>query len=402
MATAERSGFQKVANSKDLKEGGLLAVDVKDKRIVLARVSGNVYAMDAVCSHEGGPLEDGTLTGYELKCPWHYAVFDVRSGKVSDQTVWATSLSSYPVRVDERSGDILLLLEEKKQQDEAAKQKGADKKDDMEESERKYYEQEERNAGTNKLELELLSKHKTQGTDMMTFKLTRGAMNFKAGQFAFFKLDGVTGDSKGPIRHFSIASSPTESEYLLISTRIRDTPYKQKLASLSDGTKIVTWGPQGEFVLQEDKPAVFLSGGIGVTPFRSMIKYATDKKLPTKIVVFDSNRNAQNILYKEEFDTWAQENNNLKIIYTITDEEDRNQNEKGGKQPSASSTASWKGERGRIDKAMVEKYLKKEELASSIFYICGPPGMLKAMQDLLKKELNIPKERIKVEEFTGY
>jgi nitrite reductase/ring-hydroxylating ferredoxin subunit len=96
----EMPTFQKVANIKDLKESRLLRVDIEDKPIVLAMVQENVYAMDAVCSHEGGPLEDGSLEGYELKCPWHYALFDVRNAKVSEQTVWATDLQSYSVKVD--------------------------------------------------------------------------------------------------------------------------------------------------------------------------------------------------------------------------------------------------------------------------------------------------------------
>jgi nitrite reductase/ring-hydroxylating ferredoxin subunit len=109
MMTDER-GYQKVASKNDLKEGGLLRVEPNGKPIVLAIVSGKVYAMDAVCSHEGGPLEDGTLQGYELKCPWHYAIFDVRNAKVSEQTVWATDLQPYPVKVDQTTGDILVGL----------------------------------------------------------------------------------------------------------------------------------------------------------------------------------------------------------------------------------------------------------------------------------------------------
>lgn len=236
--------------------------------------------------------------------------------------------------------------------------------------------------------LELLSKEKLQETDIMTFKLSRGPVNFAAGQYAFFKLDGVSGDSKGPVRHFSIASSPTEQD-LIISTRIRDTPYKQKLASLQEGAKIVAWGLQGEFVLHDDnsKPAVFLSGGIGVTPFRSMVKYATDKRLAVKITVFDSNKNVQNILYKDEFDKWAGHNGNFKVVYTLTDEPE---------------SSGWAGERGRIGKEMIGKYLSDDEVAKAVYYICGPPGMLKAMQKLLQDDLQIPRERMRIESFTGY
>jgi nitrite reductase/ring-hydroxylating ferredoxin subunit len=106
----EESGFQKVANKMDINEegGGLLGVELEGNNIVLAMINGQVFAMDAVCSHQGAPLEEGTLEGFNLTCPWHYAVFDVRNGKVSDRTVWAKNQTSYPVKVDQSTGDILV------------------------------------------------------------------------------------------------------------------------------------------------------------------------------------------------------------------------------------------------------------------------------------------------------
>ena len=187
----------------------------------------------------------------------------------------------------------------------------------------------------------------------------------------------------------------------MFSTRIRDSPYKKRLSTLERGAKVKVRGPEGKFVLHEDysKPAVFLSGGIGVTPFRTMIKYATDKQLPVKIIMFDSNRNQDNILFKKEFDDWASINKNLKIIYTISEKDQHDQSSSS----SLSRASYWKGEYGRIDKAMILKHIEDNNiLNNSIFYICGPPGMLKAMQILLQEELEIPKERIKIEEFTGY
>ena len=186
----------------------------------------------------------------------------------------------------------------------------------------------------------------------------------------------------------------------MFSTRIRDTPYKRRLSTLEKGTKVKVRGPEGQFVLHQDysKPAVFLSGGIGVTPFRSMIKYATDMQLPVKIIMFDSNKDRNNILFKKEFDDWASINKNLKIIYTISEEKEEQHNE----QSPLSTANEWKGEYGRIDKAMILKYVDTNVLNNSIFYICGPPSMLKSMQALLQEDLEIPKERIKVEEFTGY
>jgi glycine betaine catabolism B len=251
-----------------------------------------------------------------------------------------------------------------------------------------------------KFQPKLLEKISHHGTDTISFRFARSDeqqnyyLNYKAGQYSVVDL-GTKEDPEGPVRSFTIASSPTEKDFILISTRIRDTLFKKKLASLDLGTLVKITAPMGKFVLPDDhtKSVVFLSGGIGVTPFRSMVKYATDKQLPLKITVFDSNRDQDNILYKKEFDECVSENKNLKIIYTITDE----------RQGSSSiPNDGWKGERGFINKAMLVKYLSTDQLDNSIFYICGPPGMLKAMQKLLQDDLHIPKERIKIEEFTGY
>ena len=175
------------------------------------------------------------------------------------------------------------------------------------------------------------------------------------------------------------ASSPTE-EFILISTRIRDSAYKKRLDSLQIGTSVRVRGPQGKLTLHEDhsKPAIFLSGGIGVTPFRSMIKYATDRNLPIKIIMFDSNRNLQNILFRKDFDKCAGTNKNLKIIYTITEEENKTQGN------------TSQGEKGRVDIAMLKRYLNSDDVEKSIFYICGPPAMVKSMQDILGANLQIP------------
>ena len=418
-----KDGHQKVANKKDLREGGLLKVEPQGKPIVLSMVDGKVYAMDAVCSHEGGPLEDGTLDKYNLTCPWHYAIFDVRNAKVSDQTVWATDLDSYQVEVDEESGDIYVNLE--------AGEKGKDKistqpsaKEEVPETTQQLQEQRRKQDDSGKpshFNLRLLEKQKVDGTDIMSFKFAKldeegqqqqqgqngkKRLEYSAGQFAFFDIGGVYNDPEGPIRHFTITSSPTE-DFIMISTRIRDTPYKKRLSSLEENTTIVkVRGPEGKFTLHEDhsKPAVFLSGGIGVTPFRSMIKYATNKQLPVKIVMFDSNRNQTNILYKKEFDECADINKNLKLVYTITEEEGGEEQpaQTSSSSPSYSKPVAWNGERGRIDKAMLTRYLSDNDITNSIFYICGPPGMVKAMQNLIQNELQIQKENIKIEEFTGY
>jgi glycine betaine catabolism B len=369
--------FVKVADVKDIQPSQMKEVEVNGENICVANVEGKYYAIGSICTHEGGPLADGTLEGYEVECPWHNSKFDIRTGQVTNPPA-SEPEPAYEIKVD---GNNILI-----------KTQGKSKSPPQ-------------------IELTLLEKDKIEGTDVTSFKFSKqndqgggagseGAedktppLNYTAGQFAFFDIGGVYDDPKGPIRHFTISSSPTEN-FIMFSTRIRDSPYKKRLSTLEEGARINVRGPEGQFVLHEDysKPAVFLSGGIGVTPFRSMIKYATDKQLPLKIVMFDSNRNRENILFKKEFDNWATVNKNLKVIYSISDDE---------QQQSSSAANDWKGEYGRIDKAMILKYLDINMLNNSIFYICGPPSMLKAMQSLLQDNLEIPKERIKVEEFTGY
>jgi ferredoxin-NADP reductase/nitrite reductase/ring-hydroxylating ferredoxin subunit len=365
--------FVKVADTKDILPSHMKEVQVDGENICVANIDGKYYAIGSICTHEGGPLADGTLESFEVECPWHGSKFDVRTGEVTSPPA-SEPEPTYQIKVD---GNNVLIKKRDKSK-------------------------------PSQLELTLIKKDKVEGTDVMSFKFSnqndqvqdKPLIDYTAGQFAFFDIGEVYNDPKGPIRHFTISSSPTEN-FIMFSTRIRDSPYKKRLSTLERGAKVKVRGPEGKFVLHEDysKPAVFLSGGIGVTPFRTMIKYATDKQLPVKIIMFDSNRNQDNILFKKEFDYWASINKNLKIIYTISEKDQHNQSSSS----SLSRASYWEGEYGRIDKAMILKHIEDNNiLNNSIFYICGPPGMLKAMQTLLQEELEIPKERIKIEEFTGY
>src|ERR671918_1763664 len=294
--------FVKVANAKDVPPSQMKEVEVNGESICVANVEGKYYAIGSICTHEGGPLADGTLEGYEVECPWHNSKFDVRTGEVTSPPA-SEPEPAYEVKVD---GNNILI-----------KTQGKGKSPPQ-------------------IELTLLEKDKIEGTDVTSFKFSKQngqgggegedkttSLSYTAGQFAFFDIGRVYNDPKGPIRHFTISSSPTEN-FIMFSTRIRDSPYKKRLSTLEKGTKVKVRGPEGQFVLHQDSTnsAIFLSGGIGVTPFRSMIKYATDMQLPVKIIMFESNRNRNNILFKKEFDEWASQNKNVKIVYTITEEEE--------------------------------------------------------------------------------
>src|SRR5215216_782548 len=153
-------GYQKLANKKDFQgDNRLVRVELNGKPIVLSTVNGKVYAIDAVCSHEGGPLEDGSLEGYELKCPWHYAIFDVRNPKVLEETVWATDLKSYSVKVDEVSGDIMVSPEPKSPETAIQNERSTT-----------TVPKEAKKQSGSYSGLTLTKKQELEGTDIMTFK----------------------------------------------------------------------------------------------------------------------------------------------------------------------------------------------------------------------------------------
>src|SRR3989338_5302529 len=149
-----------------------------------------------------------------------------------------------------------------------------------------------------------------------SIKIQKDNFDYKPGQYVQMELE--TGDEEN-IHPLSIASSPTE-DFLMFSTKISNSTFKQELFSLKVGDKLKIKGPMGVFVLNENaKNIVFLGGGIGITPFRNMIKYASDKRLPMKLTLLYSNKTPADIVYRNEWTLLEKQNKNLKVVNTITD-----------------------------------------------------------------------------------
>jgi len=236
-----------------------------------------------------------------------------------------------------------------------------------------------------------LKERKQVAEDTMAFyfDLKGNEFTFKAGQFAKFTLiDPPKTDEEGNSRSFSIASSPTDTGYLMVTTRMRDTAFKNSLKEVPIGTEVQVMGPMGPLTLHSDteRPAVFLAGGIGITPFRSMIEWSTKTKSGHKIYLFYANRTEALIAFKEEFEQWAEENPNLKLIFAID---------------STEASSDWKYSVGRINAELLKKHISPEDLESAIYYSAGPPGMVNAMRSLLE-EMKIDELHIKTEDFEGY
>ncbi len=210
-----------------------------------------------------------------------------------------------------------------------------------------------------------------------------------AGQYFYFTIPKLKfPDPRGATRHFTTSSSPSEDGLLRLTTRIRkESGYKQTLNTYKVGQVIEAEGPNGTFVLDEKESGdnVFVAGGIGVTPFRSMIKYAIDKNLDTKIALVYSNSIPEEIAFYEEFNEWAKMWPNLKLFVTVSHPEE--------------SKNKWSGLTGRVDEDLIKK--AAEGLDNPTYWLCGPPGMIDAMEELVVK-IGIKDDRIRTEKFTGY
>ena len=152
-------------------------------------------------------------------------------------------------------------------------------------------------------------------------------------------------DAEGNTRTFTIASAPHEKG-LMVATRMRDTAFKRVLKVMPVGTAVQTESPSGDLTLHRDtaRTAVFLSGGIGITPFRSIALAAAGEHLPHRIFLFYSNRRPEDAAFLAELQTLENENPNYKLIASMTEME--------------KSHRPWHGETGVIDKEMIARHLK--------------------------------------------
>ena len=210
---------------------------------------------------------------------------------------------------------------------------------------------------------------------------------FKAGQYLDMTLlDPPETDAEGNIRSFSIASGPDE-DTLMIATRMRDTAFKRVLKTMPPGSAVKIEGPSGSLTLHNKvtRTAVFLAGGIGITPFRSIVFRAAKEKLPHRIFLFYSNRRPEDAPFLDELQALEQENPNYKLVASMTE--------------AAKSHQSWHGEVGRIDREMLVRHLK--DAASPIYYIAGPPAMVKGLRTMVN-QAGIDDDDIRTEEFDGY
>jgi ferredoxin-NADP reductase len=233
-----------------------------------------------------------------------------------------------------------------------------------------------------------LESSETVAEGTMAFHFAKPAgFAFKPGQSMNVSLiEPPETDAKGNARTFSIVSAPHESE-LVIATRMRDTAYKRVLKAMPAGGRLSLRGPAGLFTLDpaDSRPAVFLAGGIGVTPFASMLREAAHSGLARDLWLFYSNRRPEDAAFLDELMTLPKRNPKIHFVGTMVEMD--------------KSTRGWSGDRGFLDRAMLERHLKS--LAGNVYYIAGPPGLVEAMQKMLTGS-GVAEDAIHTDEFIGY
>jgi len=207
-----------------------------------------------------------------------------------------------------------------------------------------------------------------------------GAPEFKAGQFLSVMLQ----NDKKLRKYFSISSSPTEEYYLEFTKKITQSDFSRALDNLKAQDEITIQYPFGKFILDESFSKIaFLSGGIGITPIRSICKYAADKELGVDIVLVYSNRSVRDIVFKDDFDALQKSYPLLRVAHVLCESE-----------------LGFKCTVGLINSGVIKNEIP--DYRERKFYLCGPPQMVEAMRKMLAGELGVSGEKIITENFQGY
>jgi len=224
-----------------------------------------------------------------------------------------------------------------------------------------------------------------KGTLLVVFDLLGEEVDFRPGQYFWVTLlDPPFDDEKGPRRHISAVTSPNERGVLGLCTRLRDSAFKRSLVELPIVGEAEVEEPKGTFLLPEDtnQRYVFLAGGIGITVFRSMLRYIAEEQLPHRVTLVYSNRDRESAPFLDELAELERSQDWLHVVLTMTDD------------------PGWDGELRRIGPELLRDQLGAE-LGSFRYLLAGPPGMVEGVAEQLRWA-GVPDEQIASERFSGY
>jgi ferredoxin-NADP reductase len=221
-------------------------------------------------------------------------------------------------------------------------------------------------------------------TLMVVFDLLGEEVDFVPGQYFWVELpDRGYHDERGLRRHISIVTSPNQRGVLGLATRLRESAFKHTLAQLEVGDEVSVEEPKGDFQLPEDtsKEYVFIAGGIGITVFRSMLRYIAEENLPHRVTLVYSNRDRESTAFLDELQELEQRIEGLRIVLTMTDDQ------------------SWEGDTRRIDAEFLRELLG--DLGGYTYLVAGPPAMVNSVADSLESA-GVREEQVLRSRFAGY
>jgi ferredoxin-NADP reductase len=224
-----------------------------------------------------------------------------------------------------------------------------------------------------------------KGTLLVTFDLQGEEVDFQPGQYFFVTLPDVGHqDERGLRRHITVVTSPNERGVLGLATRMRDSAFKRTLSELPVGTEVDVEAPKGKFVLPEDasRPLVFVAGGIGITVFRSMLRYIRERRLPYRVTLVYSNRDRESAAFLDELRELEQELPDFQLVLTMTQD------------------PTWDGESRKIDAQFFKDHLG-DDLNEFRFMVAGPPAMAEGVQQALV-QAGVRQEHVVADRFSGY
>jgi ferredoxin-NADP reductase len=232
-----------------------------------------------------------------------------------------------------------------------------------------------------------LKEKRQETTDVMSFifDLRDQPLSYLAGQYVFFELDSLAyPDERGKRRHFTISSSSTEPGIVMFTTRLRGSGFKETLRHAEPGYELTMETPRGSLVLPAGDvyAHVFIAGGIGITTFRSILRYAADTHLSLRATLLYFNRAPADIVFRQELDEIAGRLPTVQMVHSVD-------------QPGA----DWAGETGRLSETLLRKYVP--DLQPVLYWLSGPPPMVNAYAELLLG-LGVAGESIRKDSFTGY
>jgi ferredoxin-NADP reductase len=229
------------------------------------------------------------------------------------------------------------------------------------------------------------SREVAKGTLFVVFDLNGEEADFRPGQYFWVELpDRGHEDEKGLRRHISVATSPTDRGVLGLCTRLRDTAFKKTLAELAVGDEVDVEQPKGDYRLPEDtnREYVFVAGGIGITVFRSMLRYIRDTGEPYRVTLVYSNRDRESTPFLDELVELERSLPGFRLVLTMTDDD------------------GWEGETRYVAADLLRDHLGGD-LGHYTYLVAGPPAMVESVVEQLASA-GVPEDRVLPDRFSGY